>query len=427
MKLIVKKSRLKGTIAIPGSKSHTIRAIAIAGLAEGNSVIGNPLISEDTASAVNCYSALGSKIDCSDSKAWKVNGTAGRISAGNYTIDVGNSGTTLRIAIGSAALSSPGTKVTMTGDSQIQSRPIGPLLRSINDLGAAARAVNGNDSAPVEISGRLMGGETTIECTTSQYLSSLLLAAPLADGDTEIDVSLLYEPDYVQMTLDWLDRQGIVYENYDMKKFKIRGRQKYNSFDFAIPADFSSATFFLCAGAVVDADITLTGLDFTDSQPDKAVFEYLKTAGADIEIDDARVHINSSAIGESVIDMNCTPDALPAMAVAAAFGTGTTKLVNVAQARSKETDRIKCMAQELRKMGAEIEELDDGLIVHSSQLHAAQLNGKSDHRIVMALALAGLGVDGITVIDTAEAINVTFPEYVKLMKKLGADMNVIKD
>ena len=175
--------------------------------------------------------------------------------------------------------------------------------------------------APVTISGTLKGGKTTLKCITSQYLSSLLLAAPLAKNDTTIDITLLNEPDYVQVTLDWLDKQGIKYENNDFKSFKIPGRQKYTAFNSAIPADFSSATFFLCAGAILDADITLRGLDFSDSQPDKAVADYLKAMGADITIDTDAVHIKKSVLTGTEIDMNRTPDALPAMAVTAALMT----------------------------------------------------------------------------------------------------------
>ena len=424
MKLSVSKSSLKGPISIPGSKSHTIRAVAIASLAEGQSCIQRPLISSDTVSAVECYSALGAKIDTKNPKEWLVNGTAGQILPPADAIDVGNSGTTLRIAAGSAALGHSADPIIMTGDKQIQSRPIEPLLEALRDLGVDAKSVNSNGKAPISITGPLKGGKTTIECITSQYLSSLMLACPLAENNTTINLSLLNEPGYVQMTLDWLNRQNIRYENNNMESFKIFGGQKYKRFDAKIPADFSSATFFLCAGAVLDADITLIGLDFSDSQPDKAVVNYLKSMGADIKIDGDQVRVRKSQLKGVEIDMNRTPDALPAMAVTAAMAEGTTKLVNVAQARNKETDRIKCMAEELAKLSIKTEELPDGLIIHGGQIKAAEVNGRDDHRIVMALSLAGMAVEGETVIDTAEAMNVTFPDYVKLMCNIGAKMQM---
>ena len=424
MKLTVRKSRLRGTVTIPASKSHTIRAIAIGSLAAGQSLIHSPLDSGDTQAAVTCYRALGAEIDTSDPKVWKVTGTGGQISAPRQVVDVGNSGTTLRIAIGSAALAQPGQTVTFTGDEQLRSRPVGPLMDSLADLGAKCTSLEETGKAPVEVNGKLAGGKTTIAATTSQYLSSLLLCTPLAAKDTEIDVTLLNEPGYVQMTLDWLDKQQIEYENQHLCKFKIRGNQSYKPFDSTIPADFSSATFFLCAAALAADEVTLLGLDFSDSQPDKAVVDYLKAMGADISIEPSSLTIKAAPLRGAEIDMNATPDALPAMAVAAAFAEGTTRLVNVQQARSKETDRIKCMAEELKKMAVNVEELPDGLIIRHSKLKSAELDGRSDHRIVMALSLAGLCSESECTIDAAEAMNVTFPDYVELMKSIGANMKL---
>ncbi|MHC4279003.1 MAG: 3-phosphoshikimate 1-carboxyvinyltransferase [Planctomycetota bacterium] len=425
MKLISQKSRLKGTVAIPASKSHTIRAVCIASLAEGESLIRNPLVSSDTLSAVSCYRALGAEIDTTNDKCWKVTGTNARLSAPKNIIDVGNSGTTLRIALGSAALAEMNQITTFTGDDQIQTRPIGPLLEALNKLGAQCRSIKDNGRVPVKISGKINGGQTGISATTSQYLSSLLLCTPLAAEDSEIDVTVLNEPGYVQMTLDWLDKQEIKYKNENFKKFKIKGNQKYKAFDSTICSDFSSATFFLCAAALVADEVTLTGLDFTDSQPDKAVAEYLKSMGAEIAIEQNSIAIKGSRLKGAELDMNQTPDALPALAVTAAFADGPTKLYNVPQARSKETDRIKCMAQELKKMNTEVEELPDGLIIHPGSPQAAEFHGWSDHRIVMALSIAGFLTDEACTIDTAEAMSITFPNYVELMNSISANIKIV--
>lgn len=425
MKLIVKKSQLKGTVLIPGSKSHTIRAVAVASLAAGESLIHNPLDSSDTQAAVACYRALGAEINTSDPKLWKVIGTSGKIHTPLKIIDVGNSGTTLRIAMGSAALAQAGQTISFTGDEQIQTRSVGPLMDALGELGAKCTSLKNNGKVPVEITGKLTGGKTAIAATTSQYLSSLLLCTPLASKDTLIDVTLLNEPGYVQMTLDWLDKQQIEYDNQQMRTFKIKGNQSYKAFDATIPADFSSATFFLCAAAISAEQVTLLGLDFTDSQPDKAVVDYLKAMGADISIGPNSVTVKAATLKGTELDMNKTPDALPAMAVTAAFAEGTTKLLNVSQARSKETDRIKCMAKELKKMDIDVVELPDGLIIGPSKPKPAELHGWADHRIVMALSLAGLNLDAQCTIDTAEAISVTFPGYVELMKGIGANMEVL--
>jgi 3-phosphoshikimate 1-carboxyvinyltransferase len=425
MQLTSRKSRLKGTVSIPASKSHTIRAVAIASLAHGQSLIRNPLSSADAASAVSTYRALGATIDTSDPSLWKVTGLGGAIQVPPGPVDVGNSGTTLNIALGSASLVGRGQTITFVGDHQTQSRPVGPLLNSLSDLGARSVSVNNNGKAPAQVTGQLLGGKTSIACSTSQYLSSLLLCTPLAAKDTEIDVTLLNEPGYAQMTLDWLDSQGIQYRKQQMKKFSVKGGQSYKPFDRPVPADFSSATFFLCAGALIGEQVTLRGLDFKDSQPDKAVVEYLKGMGAKITVAADSVTVKGGPLKGLEIDMNKTPDALPAMSVTAAFAAGETRLVNVPQARGKETDRIACMAQELRKLSVQVEELPDGLVIQGGQPKPAKVHGWGDHRIVMAMALAGLMLDGPLTVDTAEAMSVTFPDYVKLMRSLGAQMEVV--
>ena len=424
MQLIAGKSRLKGSVAIPGSKSHTIRAVAIASLAKGTSAIRRPLASDDTLSSVSCYRSLGAKIDTSDENCWKVTGIGGEIIAPKEIINVGNSGTTLRIAMGSAALAPAGQTTHFTGDEQIQTRPITPLIDSLNQLGAKCVCLKNNGKAPATVTGRLIGGKTSIAALSSQYLTSLLMCMPLAEKDTEINVTLLNEPGYVQMTLDWLNKQSINYDNDGLRNFKIRGGQQYKSFDAAVPADFSSATFFLCAAALIGDDVTLNGLDFSDSQPDKAVVEYLKAMGADISIDKDSITVRQSQLKGIEIDMNATPDALPAMAVVGTFAEGQTRLVNVPQARSKETDRIKCMAEELKKLGADIEELPDGLIINRSKPKPAILDGRGDHRIVMALSIAAMATQGSCTIGTAEAMSVTFPQYAILMQNLGANIKL---
>jgi len=425
MKLLVRKSRLGGAVKIPASKSHTIRAVAIASLAEGQSRVRNPLSSGDTEAAVRCYRALGGGIDTTNPKVWEITGTGGKVRSPKDIIDVGNSGTSLRIGLGSAALAEAGAESTFTGDEQIRSRPLGPLMKSLEELGAKCESLNNNEKAPVRVWGHLRGGVTSISAVTSQYLSSLLLCTPLADGGSEIDVRVLNEPDYVRMTLDWLDAQGIEYENEDFKLLRVKGGQHYKSFESSICGDFSSATFFLCGAALAGKEVRLEGLDFSDSQPDKAVVDYLKAMGADIEIGANEIIVKSAGLHGTEIDMNRTPDALASMAVVAAFAKGRTKLYNVAQARSKETDRIKCMAEELRKLGASVEELADGLIIHGGKIQCGELNGRNDHRIVMALSLAGLMLEGECTVDTAEAVSVTFPKYVELMQSIGAEMKLI--
>jgi 3-phosphoshikimate 1-carboxyvinyltransferase len=425
MKLRCQQSKLRGNVEIPGSKSHTIRAVTIASLADGQSVIEAPLKSADTLAALQTYKALGVCIEC-EADCWRIMGSGGRFTPPSDVITVGNSGTTLRLAVGSAALLGEGQAI-FTGDAQIRRRPIGPLAASLNDLGAYVTSTRGNGCAPLIVAGRLRGGKTTIEAVTSQYLSSLLINCPLAQRECEIEVPVLNEKPYVHITLDWLERGKIQLDREGLKKFHIPGNQRYQPMHVRVPGDFSSATFFLAAGALHDNDVVVKGLDMRDPQGDKAVVEYLRQMGARISISDEGIHIHPGTLTGCEIDMNDTPDALPMMAALACFAEGKTSLVNVPQARLKETDRIAVMCQELSKMGARIQERPDGLEIEQSDLQAARVCGHDDHRVVMALAVAATAVKGVTEIETAEAMNITFPDFVTKMSALGASLELFDD
>ncbi|MGE5532294.1 MAG: 3-phosphoshikimate 1-carboxyvinyltransferase [Bacteroidota bacterium] len=442
MILTVKPSQLSGTVPIPGSKSHTIRGVVIASLAEGTSVLRSPLNSADAEAAVRVCRGLGAEIaltpqpplPCGEAAAgegengngdgaeWRITGVGGRVRVPDDVLDVGNSGTTLYVAAAAAALAD-GYSV-FTGDEQIRRRPVEALLAALRDLGAEAFTTRGNGCAPFVIRGPLRGGKVAIKCPASQYLTALLLSVPLAEGDTEIEVLELTEHPYVEMTLHWLDRQGIKYERSGFDRFMIPGRQSYRAFDQVIPADWSSATFFLCAGAIGQSELRLTGLDLTDPQGDKAVVEMLRKMGAEIAEVDGAISVRGGKLHGAELDLNATPDALPALAVTACFAEGETRLVNVAQARLKETDRIAVMAKELRKMGAAVEEREDGLVIQGSPLHGTSVHGHGDHRVVMSLAVAGTFAEGTTVIDTAEAMAVTFPNFAGLMSSLGGNIEL---
>jgi len=412
----VTKSKLKGSLTIPASKSHSIRALLIATLAEGTSKLYNLLDSADVRSCAETCRALGAIITAKDDYLL-VEGTGGRISAAAEPIDVGNSGTTIYLAASLAALSN--TAVTFDGDEQIRNRSASNLLDALQTLGAQITSAD-RGCAPFSVSGPIEGGEVTIECPTSQYLSSLLLAAPLFKGKTIINVPLLHEQPYAEMTLRWLDEQVIQYTNENFKRFIIPGNQKYRSFTKTIPADFSSGTFFLCAAAITRSELTLKGLDMTDSQGDKAVVHMLEQLGCETEIGKDYIKVTGKPMKGCTLDLNATPDALPALAATACFAEGETHLSNVPQARMKETDRIDVMTKELRKMGADITELDDGMKIRKSSLIGTDVKGHGDHRVVMSLAIAALNSGGITKIDTAEAVDITFPGFFKYLSKVKA-------
>ena len=420
LKLRSSGSNLSGDILIPASKSHTIRAVAIAAVADGISTLRNPLISDDARSAVKGARAMGAEVELGE--AWIIRGTGGTTGKKELFINVGNSGTSLRIL---TALCSLGENpVTFDGDKSIRQRPMSPLLSALEKLGTRIIGSTGG-KCPFTIQGPMIGGITTVNGISSQFLTALLIACPLAPLDTEINVENLNEKPYVAITLDWLRKMGIRFEQREFDWFRIYGGQKYSAFKRQIPADFSSATFPLCAAAITGSEILIRGLDFNDHQGDKAVFAYFEKMGTRVKHLPDGVQIHGGKLKGIDIDMNSTPDALPAMAVAACFAEGTTRLLNVPQARLKECDRISASATELRKMGAKIEELEDGLVIHQSTLTGCDVHGYDDHRMVMSLAIAGMAAKGTTTVDTAESAAVTYPTFMNDMQKIGAKLEIM--
>ncbi len=419
MRMISEKSILRGAVQIPASKSHTIRAVTIAGLAHGRSIIHNPLESADGLAALRAAGLFGAKID--RGRFWTVDGVAGIPRVPENIVDVGNSGTTMNFCMGTASLAA-GTTV-LSGDCQIVRRPVQPLIEALNDLGASVYSTRNNGLPPVVVKGRLRGGKTRLRGLVSQYISSLLIHCPLIEHDSELEVFDVHEKPYIQMTLAWLDRQQIRYESSgDLRHFRLVGGQSYHGQEVTIPADFSSATFFLIAGALCAEDITLLGLDMNDIQGDKQVVSHLQEMGAQITLERQGIRVRQGALRGIEIDMADIPDALPALAVIGCFARGKTILRNVANARMKETDRLAVMTAELRRLGAKVEELPDGMIIHESRLKGCPVRGYGDHRVVMSLSVAGLAICGRTEVDSADAVNVTVPDFLELMRKLGAEI-----
>jgi len=436
-----------GTVRIPASKSHTIRQLLIASLADGASEIIAPLDSLDTQSCAAACRAFGATViehrtqdtQCPNAlAAYTVQGNSGfkNIQNGSRLINVGNSGTTLYLALAAAGLGSE--PFEFTGDEQIQRRSAAPLLEALAGLGIQAVSRNGSGCAPIVIQGPWKGGRVTLPCPTSQYLSAILLAAPLAPAGvvTEIDVPLLNERPYVEMTLSYLNAQNIPWEadggnadgyDSDFSHFVIPGGAAWKPFSRSVPGDFSSAAFPACAAAITGGPVTILGLDPKDLQGDKLFLTMLAEMGCTVQWEQAaagaaeyRLTVSRSGpLRGGWLDLNATPDLLPAAAVTAAFAEGDTALVNVAHARIKETDRIAVMAAELAKLGVRCTERPDGLIVHGVGGKAAVsggcINGHGDHRIVMAFAAAALGAQAPIEIDTAESASVTYPGFLALL------------
>ena len=403
----------QGTIRIPGSKSQTIRATLIATFAHGVSTITGVLQSRDTKACFHLAESLGAKLSFSeDGSTLTVDSTHLALRDG-LVLDCMNSGTTLYLA--TAMLATLPFRFTITGDGQLQKRPVKPLLDALVSLGAKCEG----DHAPFSIQGPIAGGTCTIECPTSQYLSALLLGLAMADGASEIEVPLLYERPYVGMTLRWLDEQGISYQaNGDWSHFHVDGRQRYQPVRAQVPGDYSSASFFFALAALDGSAITVTGLERNDSQGDKEILRILEAMGCEVTYGEHSVTVTGGKrLQGGTFDLNNIPDALPALCVVATACKGTVRLANVAQARIKETDRIAVMRMELEKLGVEVTEEPDGIIIHGGKpLHRAAVKGHGDHRIIMALSVLSSKVP-LTIDDTS-AVDVTFPSFYSLLERL---------
>ena len=383
----------------------------------GVSYIKHPLISDDTESCINAVKAMGADVSILENGNITVDATYAFSDMDELSIDAGNSGTTEYLSL--PMLSSLGIQVNIDGDEMLRKRPLKPLLDALESLGAETESTEG--FPPASIRGPLDGGECTIECKTSQYLSGLLLGAPLAIGDSHIKCSVLFEKPYVKMTLKWLDDQGIKYRiSDDLEEVWVKGGQSYKPLDTYIEGDFSSASFFFVAAAIHGTEVTVEGLDKNSTQGDKEILNILEKMGCSIKWNGMAVTVKGpEKLKGGVFDLNAIPDTLPALSVAAAFAEGDTILGNVEQARIKETDRIKVMRENLNELGVEAEERRDALVVHGNgSVKGGKAKGYGDHRVIMALAILGTKTEEETEIDDVSAASVTFPTFFDLLEKL---------
>lgn len=429
MDIHVSPSALNNTIRIPGSKSHTIRALLLSLLSEGRSTIEGALLSGDGLSALNAARRFGAAIT-EDGGTLVIDGVGSRPMAPPDIIDTANSGTTTTLFASVAALAEGYTIIS--GDEQIRRRTIGPLVESIRALGATALFTHPSRTAPpVVIGGRMKGGRVLLDGSNSQFVSSLLLSTPLLDGDTEIVVTNPQETPYVQMSLDWMARYGVhIDHDRSYAHFVVKGGQRYRSGEHAIPADWSSAAFPLVAAAITDSLLTVEGLDFSDSQGDRAIIDHLLSFGARLDIDQAgrTVTVMGSAPLRAghTIDLGPTPDMLPALSVLATQAVGRTRFTNLSHVRQKETDRVFEMEQKLTALGAVIHSSGDELIIDGpTPLKATRLSSSGDHRIAMALAVAGLAAEGEMVIEGGECIDVSYPRFCEDLAACGALVRTI--
>jgi 3-phosphoshikimate 1-carboxyvinyltransferase len=410
---------------VPGSKSHTIRAIMIAAMADGKSVIKNPLTSEDCKSALRVAEAFGAGCEI-QKEAWIVEGTGGKLKLPDNVIDCGNSGTTTYIACSMAATIEGSTIIT--GDAQIRRRPIKSLIESLDQTNAGAFISRpGVDAPPVVITGPMKAGNIYLEGKISPQVSGVLLSAPLLEGTTVVQVKNPLEISYVKMTLDWMDHQGVKVEHSDdYRKYIIQGPQKYLPVNRLIPSDWSGVAFPLIGAVMTDSEMVIEGVDFGDVQGDKEIVDILIRMGADIQkdIENGRILIKGGKPLKGV-DVDCSniPDTLPALSVIGAFASGEMKLTGLEVVRLKETDRVAVMQSELTKMGVRIEVEGDLVTIHGGRgFNGTLVESHDDHRVAMALMMAGLVAKGETIVNEIECVGVSFPNFLEVMNAVGADI-----
>lgn len=429
MRVSINKSSIKGEVFAPPSKSYTHRAITLAALSE-EAVVRRPLLSADTLATIRASRLFGASIEEKGDNLL-VRGMNGKPRVPDNVIDAANSGTTLRFMTAIAGLTDGVT--VLTGDSSLRTRPNGPLLKVLNKLGAKACSTRGNERAPIVVKGGLEGSEVEINGSiSSQFISALLIACPLAENSTTLSIiGKLKSRPYVDVTIEMLGLAGVKIHIDDSNgtRFIIPGKQKYNLKEYTIPGDFSSASYLLASAAILEgSEVTVKNL-FPSKQGDKVIIDTLKQMGADITWDTKAgiVTVRGGRKLKAIIfDAGATPDLVPTIAVLAAVAEGTSRIENAEHVRYKETDRLRALATELPRMGVCLKEEKDSLTITGGELHGAEVHGWDDHRIVMSLAMAGM-VAGNTTIDTTESVSISYPDFFKDMRSLGAKIKEIPE
>lgn len=409
-------SHAKGDVQIPGSKSLSNRILLLAALSEGTTRLTNLLDSDDIRHMLKALSMLDVHFELSKNGGeCRVTGQAGPLARGqNLSLFLGNAGTAMRPL--AAALCIGGGQFELTGEPRMAERPIGDLVDALASLGARITYLNQTGYPPLKIDARpLSGGTVEIDGSiSSQFLTALLMAAPLLDSDLHIQVrgELVSRP-YIDITLDVMRRFGVDVVNDDYREFRIDGNQSYHSpGDILVEGDASSASYFLAAGAIGGGPVRVHGTGTGSVQGDARFAEVLEQMGARVTWSEEWIEVARQGPLKAIdVDLNHIPDAAMTIATTALFAEGTTRIRNVYNWRVKETDRLAAMATELRKLGADVEEGEDYLtITPPAQLRSAAIDTYNDHRIAMCFSLAAFGDADITIRDP-ECTSKTFPDY----------------
>ncbi|WP_436856906.1 3-phosphoshikimate 1-carboxyvinyltransferase [Citrobacter tructae] len=415
-------ARVDGTINLPGSKSVSNRALLLAALAHGTTVLTNLLDSDDVRHMLNALSALGIDYTLSaDRTRCEIVGNGGVLHGeGALELFLGNAGTAMRPL--AAALCLGTNDIVLTGEPRMKERPIGHLVDALRQGGAQIEYLETENYPPLRLRGGFSGGQVEVDgSVSSQFLTALLMAAPLAPQDTVISIKgdLVSKP-YIDITLNLMNTFGVEIENQNYQRFLVKGRQQYLSPGvYLVEGDASSASYFLAAGAIKGGTVKVTGIGRHSMQGDIRFADVLEKMGATVTWGDDFIACTRGELNAIDMDMNHIPDAAMTIATAALFAKGTTTLRNIYNWRVKETDRLFAMATELRKVGAEVEEGHDFIrITPPAQLNFAEIGTYNDHRMAMCFSLVALSATPVTILDP-KCTAKTFPDYFEQLARIS--------
>jgi len=421
MKKIQTRTGLKASVKIPGSKSITHRALIAAALAEGESLLVNPLVCEDTLHTRTVLKELGVDISFEGGNL-RVVGKGGNFpgSSRQKTFNLGNSGTSLRLLLSVIALA-PG-KFVVTGSERMLERPIGSLVAALNQFGSHVSFAGQEGYPPISVNGSgVRGGEVVIKGDqSSQFISSLLLTAPCFRTDTEIDIAgeMVSKP-YIDITIDVMEQYGVHVKRDGYSRFMIPCAQKYQPTRFVIQGDASSASYFWAAAAVTGGSVVTENIQVDRTrQGDMGLLDLLREMGCTVKKKEDRVVVTGGELKGIETDMSAMPDMVPTLAAVALFARGKTVIRNVSHLRHKESDRLQTVRMECNRLGANVEERHDGLIIHGGErLSGAVIDPHDDHRIAMSMAVVGLKIPGV-IISNSQCVSKSFPRFWELWDSL---------
>ncbi len=411
MKTVNKICNTDITVQAPPSKAHTLRALIISSLANGKSIIYNPLLGQDQLNVIECLEKLGVKIEQSANQI-TVHGCAGKYKPISDELNVGESGVGMNFLTSAANFSNK--PIIITGSKRIRERPVLGVVKGLRQLGCEIEYLENEGFLPVRIQGGgIKGGNAKIQ-DSPQHFSSIAISSACAENSVTLEcLDDMTEKPYFDITLQMMSEFGVEAQNNDYKKIIIPNNKKYLGKEITIEGDYSSASFFFLAGAICKAKVTVSGLSPDTKQGDKAFLSLLEKMGCGVSVTDEGICTQGEKLDAIEQDMSDLPDLVPPLAIAVAFARGTSRLTNIGHLRHKECDRLAVIASQLNKMGVFSKCDENSLVIEGNQkMQGANINPHNDHRIAMSFAIAGLAT-GNQVIEQEGCVAKSFPDFWK--------------